>query len=385
MSVVAGCGRSEFGELEREHALVVAGDPLPPVDGLDVRHLPGALTLVPAPGGASVCQSAWIDPGAPFFEALVSFNADVPENAGLVLEMRVRRQHRRGGQTESPWLRVAGWGDGVSIRQLDATDPPVRAFTLAAGAGGKVDVDYFRSAHLWDSVQWRMRAAGEGASRIRVRRVGVCTTAARWTWRERPDSGAACAIELPARSQKTDVPGLAGRLCSPTSVSMVLGGAGLEGGPMDVAARTLDPEAGIYGNWPRNVQAAYELGLPGVLVRIRSMAQAERILRSGTPIIASIRVDVEGELCGAPYRTTGGHLIVLRGVDEAGDVRVHDPAGSDAAGVPRTYRRGDLERVWINRTDGTAYLLIRGPAGSATRLSDISSEAERDHARGAER
>jgi len=63
-----------------------------------------------------------------------------------------------------------------------------------------------------------------------------------------------------------------------------------------------------------------------------------------------------GELTNAPVRSSEGHLGVLVGFDAHGDPVVNDPAGKGDAGLRRTYRRSELENVWVGHSGGTAYL-----------------------------
>ncbi|MBX9735905.1 MAG: C39 family peptidase, partial [Phycisphaerales bacterium] len=113
----------------------------------------------------------------------------------------------------------------------------------------------------------------------------------------------------------------------------------------------------IYGNWPRNVQAAFELGARGFVTRYSSWSQVEQTLARGIPIVVSIRVK-PGELRGAPYPKTDGHLIVIEGLDENGDVLVLDPASPDEKTGTLTYLRADMTKVWFGGSDGTSYVLI---------------------------
>ena len=68
----------------------------------------------------------------------------------------------------------------------------------------------------------------------------------------------------------------------------------------------------------------------------RHQAEIRAEIAAGRPVIVSIRAR-EGELAGAPYESTGGHLIVITGFDERGDVHVNDPATADPARGIVTY------------------------------------------------
>ena len=284
-----------------------------------------------------------------FGEALVGANIDLPEGASAAVDIRVFKD--RTGFI-SPWLRLAAWGDGVPPAHAAAT----REFSDAAsGLSGKVDVDCFESSCCFDALEYRITASTADAH---IRCVSVVLTDTRaWVGRNpawRPRN--AITLEVPFRSQRTPDPTLSGRLCSPTSVAMVLAYRGVDVPVIDVARRTYEPMDDLYGNWPHNVQAAHTFGASASLARFDRWEDVERVLASGQPIIASIAAGL-GELRGAPYPKTGGHLIVLRGMAENGDVLVNDPSVSTAALGQLIYRREDLTNVWMHRTHGTAYII----------------------------
>src|SRR5690606_4352937 len=167
----------------------------------------------------------------------------------------------------------------------------------------------------------------------------------------------------------------AGRLCSRTSVAMVLAYYGVELPTERVAEACWDPPHEIYGNWPRNVQAAFSLGVPGYLTRKPDWAAVERMVGAGIPLIISIRFSEPGALRGAPYKTTDGHLLVLCGFDAEGHVQVNDPAAPTAERGMIAYTRTDLERVWFGATGGLAYVLLPPAGPSAARAGGTTVNA----------
>lgn len=205
-----------------------------------------------------------------------------------------------------------------------------------------------------------------------------------------PPAGTRLPIELdvPTFSQRVQRPDIAGRICSPTSLAMVLAAYGVEpsaGEPSfvgrsfveKVAERARDPRHDLYGNWPRNVQAAWSFGVPGYVTRFDDWNAVVRHFEAGRPVVASIGVEA-GQLSGAPYASTAGHLIVLCGFDADGDVLVNDPAAEDAASVRRSYARSELDVVWLER-GGTAYVLerprVNGASGSVNDVSRPATDA----------
>ena len=330
-----------------------------------------------------------------FSEALVSMNAEVPAGAGVRLELRVGRRvggapGRLASETIawSPWLFVCDWGDAPPGGEKVVAFDRLAAAGVGAGeplaAKGKIDVDCFVSEEAFNAAQVRVIASrgdrepsGEGSGAVRVSRVALTLTdgtrpvpgaeeveLSRWIAASGGDRSAwkePFVIDVPFYSQRTEKPEIAGRICSPTSVTMVMGSRGVTLPVQRVADTAFDTSHDIYGNWPRNIQAAFSFGVPGYLTRFSRWSDVERTLRAGQPIIASIQVK-KGELKGSPYPETGGHLIVLRGVDANGDIVVNDPAVEDAAKGTLTYRRRDLEVVWLRRTAGTSYVLLRQDA-----------------------
>jgi hypothetical protein len=65
----------------------------------------------------------------------------------------------------------------------------------------------------------------------------------------------------------------------------------------------------------------------------------------------------KGELTGAALASSAGHLAVVVGFDSQGNPIVNDPAADSDEAVRRTYRRSELEPLWLENTGGTVYLI----------------------------
>ena len=159
--------------------------------------------------------------------------------------------------------------------------------------------------------------------------------------------------------------------CSPTSLSMVLAyyralpprssyGWVPAGTPAPwvpaVARGTYDASYEGTGNWPFN--SAYAAGRTGhaFVTRLRSLREAERFVRAGIPLVASISFG-RGGLDGAPISASGGHLVVIAGFPSSGDVVVNDPAASSDGTVRRTYDRAQFEAAWLGGSGGLVYVV----------------------------
>ncbi len=280
---------------------------------------------------------------APFFEALISWNARVPNDSGMTAELRVRTADDREW---SPWLFVGEWGkvpDELE-RTIEFED-------------GRIDVDYFTGDVEFDAIQARFNGHGNGA--IEIERIDFCLTGASEIAvvdNAEPMERSATSLDVPKRSQRTEDERIADRICSPTSVAMVMEYRGVSESTSRVAERLYDERNDIYGNWTRAIQGAFEFGVPGYLARFSDWESAEAMLASEQPLVVSIRTPETG-LTGAPYVSTAGHLLVIVGFDETGNVIVNDPAAENAAEVRRVYSRSEMQQAWMGK-GGVAYVFL---------------------------
>ena len=290
---------------------------------------------------------------APFNEALLSWNVDCPPDHGFTVEVRVGR---RADAYWTPFLHAGDWGA-----------LPENLAKLRICDGGKIDIDYFRSDERFDRLQFRVRSFSSSRERhdaLHIRRVTLQLSDTSGlplpylpTDADRSvEPSQSSTLAVPFRSQRDESSEIASRICSPTSVAMVLDFHGVRAPTAEVARRLFDVEHDIYGNWPRAVQGAYTFGVPGYLARFSDWGEVEELVARGLPIVISIAAK-EGQLSGAPYRSTNGHLLVLRGFDKHGDVLVCDPAAGDANQGVTTYKRDELTTVWMRR-GGTSYVFL---------------------------
>ena len=213
------------------------------------------------------------------------------------------------------------------------------------------DVDVFRAAPAVHALRLRVRLrAGESARWL----VGL-SAAEDAPADLRVAVGPPARLDVPALSQIEADAALGARICSPTSVAMVLGYWRRAVTPSALAAEVFHPGLDIYGVWPAAIRAAAARGLAGYLLRFPDWATARWCLERGIPIVASVRY-AAGELSGAAVAATGGHLLVLVGMDGE-TVLVNDPAAPTAAAVPRRYRADEFGRVWLAR-GGVGYVLF---------------------------
>ncbi|WDZ87633.1 peptidase C39 family protein [Micromonospora cathayae] len=162
--------------------------------------------------------------------------------------------------------------------------------------------------------------------------------------------------------------------CSPTCTAMVL--AFWAAGPapdeyawvdpadprptVDHAARhCYDHAYRGAGNWAFNTAYAGRYGMAAFVTRLRSLAEAERFVAAGIPLVVSTAFRV-GDVPGLDYDTRG-HLIVLVGFTADGDPVLNDPYAPDDDGVRRIVDRSRFEAAWQRGSGGMVYV-IRPPS-----------------------
>lgn len=234
----------------------------------------------------------------------------------------------------TPWIASATVGDADF-------EPP------AACADVRCDIDVFTTT-----------AARAARLRIRVRGASRDALAgAPWLVTLSASDGAPVDVgashrgrvqlDVPSRSQMVEAAAVRRRICSPTSVAMVLGRWGRRVETMALADEVFHAPTDRYGVWPAAIAAAARHGVAGYLLRFPDWSAAAWCLDHGLPIVASVNYR-SGELPGAAMDATDGHLIVLTGYDDD-EVVVNDPAADTHDGVRRRLLRRDVERVWLER------------------------------------
>lgn len=317
--------------------------------------------------------SPWTTPGFGLTELVASWSATTPGDSWIEVEVR----GRSGPDVRSSWDVLGRWtsGDSFTRRTTESGQDDDLAH---------VNVDTWVAANPSGLTSWQLRVSlmrrvgatsrspaidAIGAMASRLPHGPVATS--------RPGPGRGIILDVPRYSQMVHTghyPQWGGggeAWCSPTSTAMVLGfyealpapstrdwiPAGHIDPWVDAAARaTYDADYGGTGNWPFNTAYAAPLAGHAFVTRLRSLREAGKFIAAGIPLVASISFG-PGELSGAPISASNGHLVVVVGFTQAGDVVVNDPAARARAGVRRTYDRGEFENAWLPTSGGLVYVI----------------------------
>lgn len=290
-------------------------------------------------------------------QAVPSWQADAP--AGTALEIMLRAE-TDGRWTQ--WYTLGWWSSSAELRHSVAgqrdTDARVATDTLL--------LDRPASA-----VQWRVGLHGRAAATPALREIAVALGPVDEVAPPAPLPVIA-PLAVPALSQMV-YPGGGPVWCSPTSLAMLLAYWFAQTGapqlapftkpqsvPELVAPAVYDAVYDGTGNWPFNTAYAATLGLSGYVLQLSGLDELAEWLAAGVPLVTSIAWQ-PGELRDAPIGHSDGHLVVVVGVDQQGDVIVNDPAADPRLGQPvrRSYPQAQFRQAW-NSSGRTVYLV--GPA-----------------------
>ena len=247
--------------------------------------------------------------------------------------------------TWTPWVGAATLGGARFAPR------PSAAETLTA------EIDEFVSARPAEAVRLRLRLNAAGAATL-ARAPWLVSVSAWDGASEAPDrdGGASARVTVPPRTQMEEDPAIRLRICSPTSLAMVLEHHGRRVATAALAAEVFHAGLALYGVWPAAIRAAGRYGVTGYVLHFAGWQAAAWCLSAGLPVIASVRY-AAGALTGAAIPETSGHLLVLTGSDGR-RVFVNDPAAPSTEAVPRSYSLAEFLPAWLDR-GGVGYVLFR--------------------------
>lgn len=354
-------GRAD-GLAHRDGRLVLAPGPAERIE-------PVATVDGPADYEAATWESPWAVEEFPIAELVPSWAATTPEATLIRVEARGRT---RDGAV-STWSALAEWAaDDTHITRRSLRNPDDQV--------GRSQVDVWTAAPGAEVTAWQLRVTllrplGTSQSPV-LHEIGAVASTTREAVEVSAPRGLVRTLDVPALSQMThrghfpEYGDGGGSWCSAASTAMVLEYLGAGPSPdelawagdhadaqVDHAARmTYDATYRGTGNWAFNTAWAASRTGAGFVTRLADLAAAESYIAAGIPLVLSVRYG-EGELTGAPTPWTDGHLVVLVGFTDDGDVVVNDPAAESNAQVRRTHDRAEFERVWQGGSGGIAYVI----------------------------
>lgn len=313
--------------------------------------------------------SPWQSAGFSAKSLIPSWSIDTPNGTWARIDVRVRSGSKTGS-----WDTVARYAtDTTRIKRSSyssQTDDLARLSTdtIVANSGktfSRWQVRVLLMRHVAASKSPTLHAVNGVAASYTSRSVGTSKT----IMTSGKDLKVPQSSQMIHRGEYPQWGGGGEAWCSPTSTSMIM--RYFKRGPraadyawtryadgfVDHAARyTFDHGYSGTGNWSFNTAYAADHSLDTFVTRLSSLRDAERFIKAGIPLVASIAFS-KGGLSGAPISSTPGHLLVIRGFTKNGNVIVNDPAAPRNSTVRRVYKRSQLERAWLKGSGGVVYVI----------------------------
>ncbi|MFF3545709.1 peptidase C39 family protein [Streptomyces platensis] len=373
--------------------------------GIRLVHPVGTLDYKdPHTGRTTAWEYAvWTSPAhslkVPATEAVASWNAHTPPGTWIAVELR--GTYSDGGRT--PWYVMGRWtaGDG---------DADIRRTSVDDQKDGKSSIS--TDTFAIDAPASGLRLASYQLRVTLHRKPGTALTPTVWRL-------GAMASDLPDRFEvPASRPGHVGRelvvphysqeihkgqypeydnggeaWCSPTSSQMIIESWGRKptrdqlswvnpdyADPQvcHAARHTFDYQYEGCGNWPFNAAyAATYRDLQGIVTRLSSLTDIERLIHAGIPVITS-QSFLKTELDGAGYGTAG-HLMTVVGFTKDGDIIANDPASPDDAAVRHVYKRRQFENIWLRTKRHDANGQVKSGSGGVCYLYFPAKPAPTQH------
>ena len=313
----------------------------------------GAVTLEQA-GGRFVQAGCYTTPEmqCALFTALVAgWNSDTPCGTAVEIQVRVLVQ----GQW-SAWMSYGKWSPLIaraSVKSTAAADAAVTLDTDTVSVAGPGAAAFQLRVFLYSDKPAATPAVRLLSASVRLARAAAST-----------GDPMNRSVPVPAYSQSIRDPRIAGVMCSPTTIAMLMNRYGEDLLPEETALACYDSTYGGFGNWSFTTALAGCYGYE-CYARFTDIAALKQEIKHGYACGVSVRytnnattaAEKHLPLVGGTTGTTEGHLLVVRGfsVEEDGTefVLVNDSFSSCDAAAQRRYRLSEFSAAW----NGMAYIL----------------------------
>jgi hypothetical protein len=346
--VLLGLGLQAFGGELAEQNLDARGRQFIGFDSF------GAFSEISGPGGnEKILISPEIRSRINFNEVIVSWNADTPREAYLAVEAQAIY-----AESTTKYYSLGLW----------STDPALHPRRSVAGQNdseAQVATDVLVLHRPACRLRIRVLHGGTGSGRPALKFLGISLTDTNALLPQLPPNRAAWGKRIPVaeRSQMIYPNGKA--LCSPTTVSMLMGYWAEKLGRPELDLPVPDIAKAIYdsqwlgtGNWPFNMAYAGSFaGMRAYVTRLSDVSELETWIANDLPIGLSVDYDRLRAKGPGP----NGHLVACVGFTKSGDPIVNDPGTSEH--VRKVFPRQNLIDAWACARN-TVYLIY--PQSSST-------------------
>lgn len=299
----------------------------------------------------------------PFSKMVVSWNADTPADTYITVKAQVF--------VDGKWSDWISWGRWSTYERASVKDDPETKL-----AGIWTDTLYVKDgkmAHAFRLMASLNNSAGTNIVPV-LKSVSATIDLKGGAKREYPEHANISdimnvnkEIDVPAFSQMTRDPKIAGSICNPTSAACVIDYYLKKKGesaifPEQSAAAIYDRVYEGFGNWCFAAAFIGSFGLNSRVEFCESLYDLKREIYKGRPVIVSINKARSAEndkaseadfvvIHGFPISSTRGHIITVTGFTKIGGdeyVCVNDSAAASDGEAKRKYIAEEFDAAWAN-------------------------------------
>ena len=282
-----------------------------------------------------------------FKKLIVSWNVATPQQSYIIVQAKVYVQNKKDKKKKwSEWISWGKWGTNIKrgSESIKYDEVKIDVDTLSINEGYCGKAIQLRIVSYYDNI--------EGASDVRE----LAITYYKENNDDLNNKGYELInklIETPCISQMQRDERIAHKICSPTSLTMLLNRLGENLKVEDVAYSCFDYNYNEFGNWTYNVAYAGSLGYKAY-VEYGGINSLIREIGNESPVVVSVKYTNDIDNKEYPYvknapLTTSGHLIVVCGIEvnKGGKwIMVNDPAGKDDESVRLKYKFEEFMKAW---------------------------------------
>ncbi|HWH70052.1 MAG TPA: C39 family peptidase [Candidatus Sulfotelmatobacter sp.] len=279
-------------------------------------------------------------------ELIASWNAETPADTYLKIEVRALYPER---------------ATKYYVMGLWSSDParfPRESVLQQKDDDGDVSTDTLRLKHPCSRVQVRLTLGGALREKPKLKFLGLCLTDTQTTPPALAPNPVAWGRLLPVPERSQMLYSNGNVLCSPTTVSMLMGywahqlkRPEIDQDVPEIAKAVYDANWKGTGNWPFNTAYAGSYrGMRAYVTRLSDISELEDWVAQGIPVGLSVCYD---RLRGKPAGPNG-HLVLCVGFTQEGDPIINDPGTSK--NVRKIFARKNLIQAWAY-SHNTVYLI----------------------------
>lgn len=280
-----------------------------------------------------------------FKKIIISWNIVTPEKSYVDIEARILVKNNLKEKMWSKWMSWGKWG--INIK---------RASNSSECKEAKISVDTLtiNDGYVGEAIELKISSYyNDKKLKSDLQLVTISYLVEEFCNENNEKKLINKLIETPCISQMKREKEIANRICSPTSMTMLLNRLGENLLVEDVAYKCLDYENNSFGNWSYNVAYAGSLGYKSY-IQFGNIDLLIREINKGYPVEVSVKYtnNINNKLYpyieNAPL-TTSGHLIVVCGFECIKDdkyVIVNDPAAKENDKVRLKYKFENFMKAW---------------------------------------